>query len=247
MFTDSGKEPEMTTLDLSPAGAARRRVTTKTLLVCGAVAGPLFTLAWAVEGATRANYNPLRHPVSSLELGDLGWMQQVNFITAGTLTLAFAVGLRRALRPLGGSTWGPLLVAAHGIGLIGAGLFVTDPVSGYPPGTPDHLEAYGSAHAALHDLFSIGTFLGLPIACLVLARRFAGWGEPGWAIYSAASGVAFLAGTVLTSIAFNAQAEPLVDIGGLLQRATVTLGWTWLTLLAVHLLRGLPPRPTPGG
>jgi Protein of unknown function (DUF998) len=159
----------MTTVDLSPAGAARRAVTTRVLLACGAVAGPLFTAAWILEGATRAHYNPLRHPVSSLELGDLGWTQQANFVVAGGLTLAFAVGLWRALRPLGGSTWGPLLVGAHGIGLLGAGIFVTDPVSGYPPGTPDHLAAYGSAHAALHDLFSVGTFVGLPIACLVLA------------------------------------------------------------------------------
>jgi Protein of unknown function (DUF998) len=91
----------MTTVDLTPAGAARRAVNTKTLLVCGAIAGPLFTLAWAAEGATRANYRPLRHPVSSLELGDLGWTQRANFIVTGLLTLAFASGLRRALRPPG--------------------------------------------------------------------------------------------------------------------------------------------------
>jgi hypothetical protein len=29
-----------------------------------------------------------------------------------------------------------------------------------------------------------------------------------------------------------------------LQRATVTVGWGWQTLLAVHLLRGLPQPPT---
>jgi hypothetical protein len=233
----------MTTVDLSAAGAARRAVNTKTLLACGAIAGPLFTLAWAVEGATRAHYYPLRHPVSSLELGDLGWTQRANFLVAGGLTLAFAIGLRRALRPLGGSTWGPLLVGAHAIGLLGAGIFVTDPVSGYPPGTPDHLQTYGSVHAALHDLFSVGTFVGLPIACLVMARRFAGWGQRGWALYSAASGVGFAVAFVLTSMAFN-QVEQLVAFGGLFQRATVTVGWTWLTLLAVHLLRGLPQPPT---
>jgi hypothetical protein len=225
------------TADLPPAGAAPGTARTRALLVCGAIAGPLFTLAWAVEGATRAHYNPLRHPVSTLELGDLGWTQRANFIVAGLLTLAFAVGLRRALAPLGGSTWGPLLVGAHAIGLLGAGIFVTDPVSGYPPGTPDHLQTYGSLQAALHDLFSVGTFVGLPIACLVLARRFAGWGRRGWAIYSAGTGVAFAVAFVLTAMAFN-QVEPLVEVGGLLQRATITLGWTWLTLLAVHLLRG---------
>jgi hypothetical protein len=233
----------MTTVDPSPAGTAPRAVTTKTLLACGAIAGPLFTLAWAVEGATRANYHPLRHPVSSLELGDYGWTQRANFIVAGGLTLASAVGLRRALRPLGGATWGPVLVGAHAIGLLGAGLFVTDPVSGYPPGTPDHLPTYGSVHAALHDLFSVGTFVGLPIACLVFARRFAGWGQHGWAIYSAATGVVFTVGFLLTSMAFN-QAEGLVAFGGLFQRSTVTVGWGWLTLLAVHLLRGLPEPPT---
>ena len=230
----------MTTLSPSPAGAARHAVKTKKLLACGAIAGPLFTVASILEGATRTHYQPLRHPVSSLELGDFGWTQRANFLVAGGLTLAFAIGLRRALRPLGGSTWGPLLVGAHAIGLLGAGIFVTDPVSGYPPGTPDHQEAYGSTHAALHDLFSVGTFIGLPIACLVLARRFAGWGQRGWAIYSAVTGVVFLVGFVLTSMAFN-QAETLVEVGGLLQRTTITVGWTWLTLLAVHLLRGLSP------
>ena len=209
---------------------------TRALVVCGAVAGPLFTLAWAVEGATRPGYHPLRHPISSLELGERGWTQRANFLVAGGLTLASAVGLRRALAPLGGSTWGPLLVAAHGIGLVGAGIFVTDPVSGYPPGTPGHLPAHSSAEAALHDLCSVGTFVGLPAACLVMARRFSGWGRRGWARYSAATGVAFLAGFVASSMAFN-QDERLVELGGLFQRATVTLGWTWLTLLDLHLLR----------
>jgi len=206
------------------------------LLACGAIAGPLFTLVWAVEGATRAFYSPLRHPVSSLELGDFGWTQIANFIVAGLLTLAFAIGLGRALQLLGGSTWGPLLVGVHAIGLLGAGIFVTDPVSGYPPGTPNRLASYGSVHAALHDLSSTGTFVGLPAACLVFAWRFAGWGERGWAVYSVATGVVLVVGFVLTSMAF-AQSEGLVAVGGLLQRITVTIGWSWLTLLAIHLLR----------
>lgn len=42
------------------------------LLVCGMAAGPLFTLAYVVEGATRADCKPLRHPVSSLALGRAG-------------------------------------------------------------------------------------------------------------------------------------------------------------------------------
>jgi len=47
------------------------------------------------------------------------------------------------------------------------------PVSGYPPGTSDKLLAYSSIYTALHDLFSVPVFFGLPIACFVFARRFA--------------------------------------------------------------------------
>jgi hypothetical protein len=84
----------------------------------------------------------------------------------------------------------------------------------------------------LHDLFGTPVFLGLPAACFVFARRFAQWRERGRAVYSAVTGVLFGVGFVLTSIAF-AQSEPLVAYGGLLQRATVTTGWLWLTLLAI--------------
>ena len=119
---------------------------TKTLLACGVIGGPLFVATFLVEGATRAGYDPLRHPVSSLALGDSGWTQTANFIVTGLLTLAFAAGLRLALRPPEGSTWGPLLIGVWAVGLLGAGIFVTDPVSGYPPGRPDRAVQY-SWHA----------------------------------------------------------------------------------------------------
>ena len=61
---------------------------TKALLVCGVVAGPLFTVAWIVEGATRVNCDPLRYPISSLSLGNAGWMQIATFIITGLLSLS---------------------------------------------------------------------------------------------------------------------------------------------------------------
>jgi hypothetical protein len=208
---------------------------TKVLLACGVIAGPLFVVVFLIEGATRADYNPLRHPVSSLAHGDLGWMQAANFIVTGLLMLAFAFGVRRALRLRGGSTWGPLLIGACAVGLIGAGFFVNDPLNGYPPGTPN-VPLQRSVPGVLHDLFSTLVFLGLPVACFVFARRFAQWGERGWAIYSAISGVAFIAAFVLASAGFR-QAEGLVDLAGLFQRIAITVGFGWLSLLGVHLLR----------
>jgi len=215
-----------------------KTIKTKTLLLCGAIAGPLFVAAFLIEGTTRAGYDPLRHPVSSLAFGDSGWTQRTNFLVAGFLMLAFALGLRRALRPLRGPIWGPLLVGAYAIGLLGAGIFVADPMNGYPPGTPDKRLIY-SVHGVLHDLFSTLVFLGLPVACFVLSRWFAARGERGWAIYSAITAVVFLGAFILSSAGFG-QAEGLVDLAGLFQRVTLIVGFGWLTLLAVHFLRSPP-------
>lgn len=211
---------------------------TKILLACGVVAGPLFVGTFLVEGASRAGYDPLRHPVSSLALGNHGWMQTANFLVAGLLTTGFAVGLRRTLGPPKGSRWGPLLVGAWAVGLLGAGIFVTDPVSGYPVGTTDQLVRH-TWHGALHDLFSLPGFVALLACCLVFGRWFAGRGERGWAIYSTASGVVFGVMFVLASAGFG-QTEGLADLAGLLQRVAVAVGFGWLTLLAVRCLRSFP-------
>jgi hypothetical protein len=214
---------------------------TKVLLVCGAIADPLFTVAWIVEGATRADYNPLRHPISSLSIGEFGWAQTANFIVTGLLTLAFAFGLRRTLQSHGGSTWGPLLIGAIAIGLLGAGIFVTDPLNGYPPGTPNLPQQY-SLPGRVHRLFSALVFLGLPIACFVFARLFARWSERRWAIYSVVTGIGFVVMFIVTSAGF-AQVEGLVDYAGLSQRITLSIGWAWLTLLAVHMLKASSKYP----
>jgi hypothetical membrane protein len=215
-------------------------VTTKRLLLCGAIADPLFIAMFLIEGATRTNYNPLRHPISSLALGDFGWMQSATFIVSGLLMIAFAIGLRRALRPRGGSIWGSLLVGIWGFGLFGAGIFITDPVSGYPPGTPAQGEP--TTIGNLHDLFSLLAFVGLVVACFVFSGYFARRGNIGWAVYSALSGVVFVVAFFLASAGFT-QSEGLVNIGGLIQRIQITTGWSWLTLLAVHFLKALPETP----
>jgi hypothetical protein len=207
----------------------------KALITCGVIAGPLFTVGWIIESATRATYDPLRHPISSLALGDFGWTQVVNFFVAGFLTLAFAIGLKFALYPDRNFAWGSLLIAIWAGALIGAGIFTTDPVSGYPPGTPDVLQS-PTIHGALHDQFSLVGFLALTIACFVFTYRFISRGERWWAFYSALTGILFPLGIVLSSAAFG-QNESLVAFGGLIQRITISVGWTWLTLLAIDLKR----------
>lgn len=215
--------------------------TTARLLRCGVAAGPLFLTTALVAGATRADYRPLRHPVSSLALGPGGWVQVTNFLVASVLCGAAAVGLARA-RPAGSIRVEPVLVGAAAVGLLGSGVFLTDPVSGYPLGTPDLLTEHSSTGALLHDLFALPTFLGLPAAALVNAWASRRAGEPGWVGYSAASGLAGLAGIVVTSAAF-AQAPALVAFGGLLQRLTVAVDLGWLTAVSLRALAATRATP----
>ncbi|RCG16787.1 DUF998 domain-containing protein [Streptomyces diacarni] len=196
------------------------------LLACGMAAGPLFTATYLLEGAGRVHYKSSRHPVSSLALGPAGWAQTANFLVAGLLSLLFAVGLWRT----GPSHWGALLIGVWAVGLLGAGAFRTDPVSGYPVGTPDQLQ-HPTRVGALHDLFSLIGFLALAVACFVFALS----NSPGWALYSTASGALFATTMTLASAAFS-QHERWVDLGGLLQRVALTIGWTWQTLLGARVL-----------
>jgi hypothetical membrane protein len=223
----------MTLIGAATPGRPPRRP--NRLLYAGLVAGPLFVLVFLVAGALRPGYDPVRHPVSSLALGPGGWVQVVNFLLAGVLTLVFAIGLRRSLRPGPGGLTGPILVGVWGIALLGAGVFVTDPVSGYPPGTPA-LPAEPSRPGLLHDLFSLPGFLGLALAMLVFAYAFGRRRAWIWSVYSGLSGLGFAALFVMASAGFSQQSG-LVGTAGLWQRLAVGLGWLWLALLAARQIR----------
>jgi hypothetical membrane protein len=209
-------------------------IKTKLLLACGVVAGPLFVSVLLALQAYHANYKPLRHPVSALSLGELGWMQVTNFLVAGLFLMGFAVGVRRTLWPASPLTWGPMLIWLVGLGLIGAGIFIAAPLNGQPPVTYDEPRSYGTV-TILHDLFSGLAFFSLPAGCFVFARRFMGWGRRVFAVYSASCGVVFLVAFILASVAFR-QAAGLGDRAGLFQRITIGIGLSWVSVLAIYLL-----------
>jgi hypothetical protein len=63
------------------------------LLLGGLVGPPLFVAVALIEGATRPGYDPIRHPLSLLALGEWGWIQSTNFVGLGALAVAFVLGL----------------------------------------------------------------------------------------------------------------------------------------------------------
>ncbi|PRX99061.1 DUF998 domain-containing protein [Allonocardiopsis opalescens] len=208
-----------------PAPSPDRGRLTRALLMCGAVGAPLFVAAFLVQGAVRPGYDPLQQPVSSLALGPGGWVQTVNFLVWGVLAPAFAVGLRRALRPGPGSLWGPPLVAVHGVGIVLSGVFPGDPIGWYPPGTPPGPLAAVTPTGIAHDVVGVAAFVALVLACFVFARG-SGWG---WAVYAVASGLAF-AGFIIA-------AGDYAHLGGLYQKLALGTGWAFFAVLAARTLR----------
>jgi hypothetical protein len=214
---------------------------TEVLLWCGAIGASLFVLVWLIEGAMRPGYDPTRLPISLLALTDRGWVQTLNFLTAGALMVAFAGGLWRTLARSGRvAKAGSILFAVFGASLVGAGLFSADPGGGYPPG----VGASSSTAGALHDVATLIIFASLIAACALLARSFLVAGDRRWAWYSAAAALFTFAGFVLMVYAFSGRND-LTPIGGLVQRLTVLGGWSWITLLAARLLKLERARPTP--
>jgi hypothetical protein len=210
---------------------------------CGVVAGPVFIVVFTSLGRRRAGYDWRRHAVSSLATGHAGWAQRANFMVAGGLYCIAARGL--ALSPK--RTVGPSMVWAltlgAGAGLIGSGLFVTDPVAGFPPS--EHPSGGSSAAppsvaptlgGQLHNVCAIGIFVGIPAAALVSAGTAARRREYCWAGYCAGSAIGMTGTCVLFGAAF-AGAPRLKRYGGVFQRISIATGLGWLSALAWRALR----------
>ncbi len=205
---------------------------TRWLLACGALGGFGFIAVFVIAGAVRPHYDALYNPVSALSLSGGGWVQIANFVVTGLLMLACALGLRRALFPGRGATWGPILIGIYGLGLVGAGVFVTDPGFGYPPGAPSGVPATASWHGNMHTLVSLVVFVSVSIACFVFARRFSAQPRSRtWAVYSFLTGLVVPACIVASSVAWFSGGP-----GGLFQRVSISAGWIWVGLLAIRTI-----------
>ena len=199
---------------------------TDRLLMAGQAAGPIFVATVAVQAVTRTGFDLSHHPLSLLTLGDRGWIQIANFVVAGLLSVAFAVGVGRRLTGGPGSVWAARLFAVFGLGLILGGAFVPDPALGYPSGTPDEIPASLSVHGVVHAVAPPLAFLALVAASFVVARRCAARGRTWAAILTRAVGVVCL---VLS-----------LPVGpGLSIRlfAAVTIGFTWICWFGGYLRR----------
>ncbi|GAA1959997.1 DUF998 domain-containing protein [Agromyces allii] len=200
--------------------------TTRALVWAGIVAGPLFVVAGLVQALAREGFDLSRHPLSLLSLGDRGYLQITNFIVAGVLMLAFAVGARRSLGDGPGRVWAPVLFGLYGVGLVLGGAFTADPALGFPLGTPDGYPTEWTFHGGVHAFAAPLAFLALVAVTFVVAKRLRWEGHRAAAAWSIVIGIACL----VLCIPFGPAASIRLFVG-------VSLGFAWIAVYAASLLR----------
>jgi len=216
---------------------SRRAAAARPFLIAGLALAPLFYLVVFVQLFARAGFDLHRHAISSLSLGQAGWVQVTSFIVTGVLGVLLAIGLRRSWRGGRGGVAAPVLITLYGVGIILAGLFPPDPALGFPPGAPDSLPATMSQSAQLHSVGFFTAFTALTVACFVGARRFFGDRRPGWGWYAVASGLIAPALVAVGSSGLAPSPGVCFALAGL-------VGFGWMSVVAGRLLADLTaPHP----
>ena len=199
------------------------------------IAGPLlFSLAFTAQGLMRrGEYDPVAEPVSALEAGPRGWLQQLNFVVFGALLLAFAVGLHRSTAPSRFGRAGTALLSVSAAGLFLAAAF------------PLREDATGTTYdPGGHFLAGVTFFLGSALALLALAGHLRA--DPRWrglSSYLLVAGLVALACFVALGRFAIPDGAPLHDYAGLLQRATILLvTFPCFVVLGLRMLRIARPR-----
>lgn len=249
----------MTTTRTSTSALTRTGGDDPTLrwLARAGIVGPvLFTATFlAQQWARRDTYDWVAEPVSNLEAGPHGWVQQANFVVFGVLMAAFAVGMARAMapgrasgvapgrapgtaqgvaggRPGGVGGWLPRVGPAL-LGLSSAGLFLA---AVFPLEQDGHGVVYDPG---LHFVAGVTFFLSSGLALLALSRGLAGDARFGrLPRYALVAGLLAFAGFVVMGAFVIPDGAPLHPYAGVAQRVViVTVTFPCLVVLAARLHR----------
>ena len=225
----AGGTPESTSGPQLDRGAAA----TRSLLGYGVLVGPFYLAVGLIQAFVRDGFVLARHPLSVLANGPGGWVQTANFVISGLMVLAAAVGFRRVLgaksRAVG---W---FLGSFGASMLVAAVFPADPVDGFPIGTPEGFPTSISTTGLVHFAAGAVGFTSLAVSCFLAARAMSRRNVPSLARLSLFAGLAVV-------VAFFGPMFASILPGTLGIWFGVVMGWTWLTVLSLHLYR-LAPDP----
>ena len=218
------------TEEVGPGAAhGRERRLVAVVLAAAGICGPiLFTVGFFIQELfRRGEYSPVAEPVSTLEAGPGGWVQQVNFVGFGLLTMAFAVALHLGMRPTRAGMIGPAILVWTGVGLVLAAVFSL------------REDAAGATYdpTGLHAVNGAIFFLSIGVGLVVTSRRMAA--DPRWrslATYTLATGIALLVMFVAFGVLVGADDAPLHPWAGLAQRVVLAVWFSGTIVLALRLL-----------
>ena len=194
----------------------------RTLLRCGVASGLIFLLIFVVQILVHPEFHFTRSEPSLLSIGSWGWIQIANSVIGGSLVIAGGLGMRGVLRLSKGRGWGPFLIEIFGVGQVGVGVFVADPVGSATSMT---------FHGTMHLIFGGASFGGLMAACFAFVRTFISLGQKPWAIFSAMTGLLFLA--AFFSAANARQGATSIQF---FLNLIFVLAWAWISLISKQLL-----------
>src|SRR5919201_4915917 len=140
---------------------------TLTRLTMAGLAIPLvFSALVIAQGLLQPEYSHVALPISALAAWPLGWVQRLNFILAGVLMFAYAIGVHAAVHLGRRGALGPALIAVSGLGLIVAGIIP------WRRGDGDFIVPAG------HVMGAMMAFLGAALGHILASRRMRG--DPRW-------------------------------------------------------------------
>ncbi|WP_051114081.1 DUF998 domain-containing protein [Actinopolymorpha alba] len=208
-------------------GCDRGAAVTRSMLGWGVVAGPFYLLFGITLALTRPGFDLTRDALSLLLIGDLGWLQWLNLVLSGLMSIVAAIGL---LRTPEWSRAAGLLVGVYGACFVLSAIFPPDATENFPPGAGG---GEFTTAGILHFVFGGVGFVGVGIAAII-AGSWLGRRQSRGTTWSRVAGVviivAFLAGGALSALP-----------GGVgLLWITVLVAWGWLAMTSIAAYRAIP-------
>jgi hypothetical protein len=195
----------------------------------------VFNLVAIVQSLLRPGYDAWQQSVSSLSLGQNGWIQVTSFIFFGAAVISTVAPWRRILAGGRGAKSYPVLTLLSGISLVLCGILKQDPAPGYDPEglrlTNPTLP--GSLHLFFAGIGALSSIIGL----IVIARRFAQtqlW--RGWNVYSV-----FMAVMMAACIAvYSVWSVKSTGYAGTFERVALLIVPIWGVTFLIRLESGVP-------